>query len=281
VRALKSAAQTLETFSKAAVHVLGEAQARPLIALAKSKLKRGLHIVEQLKAIGGGFKEADHVTVALWISKYGEEGFVSKYLEMMGKGQIRPMTPEALIEVYGPEVGAAKAKQMLDNPALQLGGQYDPARRVIFLKPGTTAHDLAGAAIHEITHALQKSTGVAEIMNNMKFYSEYQAHLSQQQYMKRVVADYGIEAIPEQGPWRELLSASPEELSQYIQKTYKAKPNPEWGLQPLEQEQIIQKMLELQMRKGGAADGDKLFEIAARAVGEGGKSALPKKQDKE
>jgi hypothetical protein len=144
------------------------------------------------------------------------------------------------------------------------------------VKPGTTAHDLAGAATHELTHALQKATGVAEMMNNMKFYSEYQAHLAQQQYMRRVVADYGIAAILEEGPWRQLLNAGPDELSQYIQKTYRCAPDPRFGLNPIEQEDIIKKMLDLQMKKNtGPTDDNKLLEVAARAAGEAGKGAVP------
>lgn len=239
---MKIAANTLEAFTKAAYRALPEAKAKELVDIAKTQIKPFMNIAGQLESIGASFSKTDRVKVGALLARYTEEGYAAAFLQLSEESKILPMTEEAIRQaVKNEDQAAALVKKYINNPNFRAGGFFEPTTRVIFVRDTTTA-GLGGVVVHELTHEFQKTTEVAIMINNQVFYAEFQAHLAQAQFLDKVVADYGMDVIPEASRW--MVNANDETIAKKITERYLVKPDPTIGLVQSQQEDIIQQMLE-------------------------------------
>lgn len=115
---------------------------------------------------------------------------------------------------------------------------------MIFLKPASEER-LAESAVHEMVHELQKGTGGVGGLVSEKFYfyyQEHQAYLEQQNFMKKIVADQGIEVIPEDSRW--LVDATRDQITEHIAKyPGRPAPDPTWPINEEELGESLDKML--------------------------------------
>ncbi|BAY06917.1 hypothetical protein NIES2098_00270 [Calothrix sp. NIES-2098] len=243
---LRQAATTLEAFSKAATKVLPQEQAQKLIDIAKRNLKQGLNIAEQIEAVGAAFRDVDRAKVGLVLARYTNEAYTATFLELTQQGKILPMTEEAIRQAIKNEAQATTlVGKYINNPNLKAGGFYEPSTRTVFIAGDTSVNGVAGTVVHELTHHFQRITE-ASIISNQIFYAEYQAHLMQQKLIQKVAADYGNEVIPEASRW--LINADDAEIAAKITQRYRVSPDPEIGLNRLQQEEIIQQMVDMRMK---------------------------------
>ncbi len=239
---MKAAATTLEAFTKAAYRALPEAKARQLVEIAKTQIKPFMNIAGELEAIGAAFSNVDRVKVGALIARYADEAYASAFLQLTEEGKLLPMTEEAIRQAVKNEgIADSLVKKYLNNPNFRAAGFYEPTTRTIFLRD-TTGAGLGGVVVHELTHEFQKATEVAMMINNQVFYSEFQAHLAQSQFLEKVAADYGMDVIPESSRW--LVKADDELIAQKITERYGVKPDPDIGLVHAQQEDILKQMIE-------------------------------------
>jgi hypothetical protein len=245
---LRLAASTLEAFSKAARRALPAAEAEELIGIARREMKSGLDVTEQLKAVGASFDKVEKVKLGLLIAKYGEKGYAEAFLKMADK-KVFKMTEEGIRAACTSEAqaNALIRKYIGPPPQVVAGGFYEPAvgtGGAVFIKPGNLA-GTSGAVIHEITHEMARMIEPSW-MSKLTFYSEFQAHIAQQRYLERVVADYGIEVVPEAHRW--MVNATEEEMALQIERRYNCVRDAEEGIVTATQEDIVSRLVAARLR---------------------------------
>jgi hypothetical protein len=153
------------------------------------------------------------------------DAYMTRYMSMWQRGQVIPFTEEALVNLYGE--GAGRKLFAEQTAKRSVGFSHD---NKIFVRPDKL-QEVGSTTAHELTHNMQDVFGemtsgsgmLARYGINRTLYIEYQAHLAQQRYLTSVVAEYGIDALPEAthaGSPRWLVNASPDELRAYVEKTY-------------------------------------------------------------
>lgn len=221
---------------------------RQFASQPKLLLKNVDQVGKELVVVGHTAKEAAKVRIARILDTYERNEFTKTFLEMSHNGRIRSLDEAGLREASLSD-GTLKSylAKYIDGPnASKYPGFVHPGPpRVIFLKPATETQ-LSSAVTHELVHELQKSTGdAAKYVNESPFfyYQEHQAYLEQQRFLNRVVADQGINVVPELERW--LVKATREEITAHIAK-YPGAPTPVAKIPVNEDElgEILQGMLD-------------------------------------
>jgi hypothetical protein len=239
---MKAASSTLEAFTKAAYRALPEAQAKELVDIARTQIRPFMNIAGQLESIGAGFSKLDRVKVGALLARYSEDAYTAAFLQLSAEQKIMPMTEDAIRQVIkNKDQADALVAEYINNPKKVRGGFYEPSTKTVFVKDTSTA-GLGGVVVHELTHEFQRTTEVAISYTNQVFYAEFQAHLAQQQFLEKVVADYGIDVVPQTSRW--LVNADDETIATKITQRYGVKPDPELGLVRITQEDLIKQMVD-------------------------------------
>jgi hypothetical protein len=126
-------------------------------------------------------------------------------------GRIYPYTEEAVQAVYSEDTAEdlITKKKKLRNK-----GGFDPARGVLFIRPGRSLAEVAATIVHEGTHFIQQEHGTAV----GGFHKEFQAFAAQREFLKRL--DFETQkAVPD--PYRKLLKLDTDkDLEDFVKARY-------------------------------------------------------------
>lgn len=218
--------------------LIAEAE-RQFAAQPKLVLGNARQVSNELVAVGQSASDAAKVRIGRIIDKYEADAFTKSFLELSHNGRIRSLDADSLRSAGLPEGKLSEyMAKYIDGPnASKYPGFVHPGPpRTIFLKPATE-NALSSALTHELVHEFQKSTGdAARFLKEAPFfyYQEHQAYLEQQNFLKRVVADQGIEVVAENERW--LVNATREEITSHISK-YPGAPGPSSKI-PLNEDEL-------------------------------------------
>jgi len=132
---------------------------------------------------GTAFHPEALAAVEKQLGRISQNGWDKVFASLCGEGRVHPLTPEALVQIYGADRAAAI---QAEHPIESVGGMYiatdgSPGDGHMFLKAGHL-NDVAATVVHETTHYLQDLHG----KQLTKFTEELQAWLAQRDFLRKL-----------------------------------------------------------------------------------------------
>lgn len=163
----------------AAVEGLGENGTRILLSTIARESAVQTNITNVIEAVGKRFRGTDLAKIEATLARHGETLVKQGFDDLKAANRIRPLTEEALEEVYGYE----RMQVMLTkHKVMRADGFYDPSTGYIFLKGGNV-DELGGVTLHEVVHYLQETYRP----NMSTFLMEFEAYVAQRDYLRRLI----------------------------------------------------------------------------------------------
>ncbi|HSI79027.1 MAG TPA: hypothetical protein VK919_00105 [Solirubrobacterales bacterium] len=190
---------------------IGEQGARRVMATVTREAEIQASVVRVIEAIGTSFHRVDLEDVVAEIRRLGDEAVNRALDDFEATGRIKPLTPDALEEVFGADEAA---RLITEERMLRADGFYDPSNGFIFVKEGAK-DSVALNLLHETVHYLQDTYRPSMEL----FMQEFEAYAAMRHYAQRLVAD-GVDPAVAFPKWRDLPDWTDDDIYRHIAEQY-------------------------------------------------------------
>ena len=172
-------------------------------------------VVQVVDAMGSRFRAQDLADVEAELAKIGQEGLSRGFQELVDAGRVRPLTEDALVDIFG----VVQAEVLItQRRVLSWNAFYSRRADAVFVREGEI-NALSGSVIHELTHRMQQ-----QLRPSMtRYMQEFESFAAQRSYLQRLIAD-GVDpdvAFPRH-KW--LANASDADIHRHVVTAYNVTP---------------------------------------------------------
>ena len=160
------------------------------------------------------------------LRRYAHKAYTGNFLKLSKQGKVRWLNEASLREASRktPQVLEERLAEYITKPTKVVGGFYDPALQTVFLHEGKLG-DVSAAAVHEITHRLEKLTEFSS--SRWRFHTEYRAFRAQQQFLRSIDE---VELATLSADNQSIRSATSDQLAERVERDYNCTPDPALGV---------------------------------------------------